>query len=393
MSTKPDGFRRNLYAEATPLHYFVQNTTVNSTAIISSGPGLEAGIIDLTNPGLRDWFTDVLKAQVWNANISGFMSDFGEYTPITSDTVLDHMVSDAFFFHNQYPFLWAQFQREVVEQFGLQDEALLFHRSAAMSSNRYMNLFWAGDQNVDWGLNDGIKSVVPILAHMGLSGYAHSHSDVGGYTDVLTYAGFNVTRSAELLGRWGELAAVSSSVFRSHEGNWFGCGKQTKYNAYISIGNIPSVNAQFYSNSSTYEYYAYNARMFVSLAQYRRKILETESTTKGWPLLRPAVMYHVDDMRARQITYESFYLGPSLYVAPVLDPDTTEVDIYLPGPGSGRKYNHVWTGVSYDGGQEISISAPCGKPAVFVVEGEERPELQPFLDFVKRENGTQLSID
>jgi alpha-glucosidase (family GH31 glycosyl hydrolase) len=220
VSTKPDGFRRNLYAEATPLHYFVQNTTTNSTAIISSGPGLEAGIIDLTNPGLRSWFTEVLRTQVWDANISGFMTDFGEYTPVTNDTKLYHMVWDAFFFHNQYPFLWAQFHREVVEELGLEDEALLFYRSAAMNSNRYMTLFWAGDQDVDWGVNDGLKSVVTILGHMGLSGYAHSHSDIGGYTDVLTYAGFNVTRSAELLGRWGELAAVSSSVFRSHEGRF-----------------------------------------------------------------------------------------------------------------------------------------------------------------------------
>lgn len=218
VSTKPDGFRRNLYAEADALKYFVQNTTTDSTALISSGPGLEAGIIDLTNPSLRSWFKDVLRTQVWNANISGFMSDFGEYTPVTSDTALYCMVSDAFFFHNQYPSLWAQFQNEVVKDFGLQAEALIFHRSAAMGSNRYMNLFWAGDQTVDWGLNDGIKSVVPIMVHMGLSGYAHQHSDVGGYTDILTYVSFNVSRTAELLGRWGELAAVSSSVFRSHEG-------------------------------------------------------------------------------------------------------------------------------------------------------------------------------
>ena len=173
VSTKPDGFRRDLYAEAAANKYFVQNTTTNSTAIISSGPGLDAGIIDLTNPGLRSWFTDVLKTQVWNANISGFMSDFGEYTPVTSDTKIYHTVSDAFYFHNQYPFLWAQFQREVANSLGLQDEALIFHRSAAMGANKYMNLFWAGDQNLDWGVNDGIKSVVTIMGHMGLSGYAH----------------------------------------------------------------------------------------------------------------------------------------------------------------------------------------------------------------------------
>ena len=373
VSTKPDGFRRDLYAEASALKYFVQNSTTDSTAIISSGPGLEAGIIDLTNPGLRSWFTEVLRSQVWNANISGFMSDFGEYTPITSDTRLAQMVSDAFYFHNQYPFLWAQFQREVVEELSLQDEALLFHRSAAMGANRYMNLFWVGDQDVDWGVNDGIKSVVTIMAHMGLSGYAHQHSDVGGYTTILTYEDFNVTRSAELLGRWGELAAISSAVFRSHE------------------GNIPQVNQQFYTNTRNYDYYAYNARMFVSLAPYRRKILEAEAAKKGWPLLRPPVMYHTNDPKARQISYQSFYLGPSLYVAPVLDPQTFEIDVYLPGSADKCSYFHVWTGQRYAGGQDIKVSTPYGKPAVFLIEGKEMPELNSFLEFVKRENGTKIT--
>ena len=373
VSTKSTGFRRNLYDEADVLHYFVQNTMTNSTAVISSGPGLEAGIIDLTNPELIEWFTEVMKAQVWNANISGYMSDFGEYTPVTSDTALANMVSDAFFFHNQYPTLWAQFQRQLIEEIGQKNEAVVFHRSASMGSNRYMNLFWAGDQNVNWGENDGIKSVMPIMAHMGLSGYSQQHSDIGGYTTVLTYEDYNVTRSAELLGRWGELAAVSSAVFRSHE------------------GNIPQVNAQFYSNVSTYGYYAHNARMFASFGRYRRKILATECETKGWPLLRPAVMYHADDMRARAIKYESFYLGPSLYVAPVLDPGVFELQVYL--PGEGWEYRHVWSNATYQGGQDVRVAAPYGQPAVFVVVGKEMLELESFLTFVRQENGTEIVVD
>lgn len=158
------------------------------------------------------------------------------------------------------------------------------------------------------------------------------------------------------------------------------------------IGNIPQVNAQFYSNSSTFEYYAYNARMFVSLAPYRRYILENESAAKGWPLLRPPVMYHIQDMRARHITYESFYLGPSLYVAPVLDAHVTEVEVYFPG-SDNCKYTHVWTGVQYSGGQEATVTAPYGKPPVFIVKGKEMPELETFLDFVRRENGTKVTID
>ncbi|KAI7488266.1 hypothetical protein KC351_g2120 [Hortaea werneckii] len=372
VSTKEDGYRRNLYNEATELGYFVQNTTTDSPAVISSGPGLEAGIIDITNPDLREWFKDVLRTQVWNANISGYMSDFGEYTPVTSDTSLQNMVSDAFFFHNKYPLLWAEFLRSVIEEFGLEDEALIFHRSANTGANRYMNLFWVGDQNLNWGVNDGIKSVVTIMGHMGFSGYAQQHSDAGGYTDTLTYQGFNVTRSAELLGRWGELAAVSSPVFRSHE------------------GNIPEVNAQFYSNASTYGYYAYNARMFVSLAAYRRSVLDNECRTKGWPLLRPPVMYHTADARAREISYQSYYLGPDLYVAPVLDPETFEVSVYLPGSGT---FMHVWSGEVYDGGQDVTVQAPYGQPAVFVVDGAETPELEPFLEFVRQENETEITVE
>lgn len=374
VSTKSTGYRRSLYNEASAAQYFVQNTTINDTAVVSSGPGIEAGIIDLTNPGLRSWFEDVLRDQVWNANISGFMSDFGEYTPVTADTKLYEMVSDAFFYHNAYPSQWAEFQRGVVEDLNLENEALLFHRSAAMSSNRNMNLFWVGDQNVDWAVNDGLKSVVTIMNHMGLSGYAQQHSDVGGYTTILTYEDYNITRSPELLGRWGELAAVSSSVFRSHE------------------GNVPQVNTQFYSNSTTYQYYAYNARMFVSLAKYRRHVLETESEPKGWPLLRPLVLYHTDDIRARNISYQSFYLGEHLYVAPVLDPQTFEVDVYFPADSS-RTYESVWTGAVYHGGEEATVPAPYGKPPVFLVNGVRTPELEPFLEFVKKENGTQLSVE
>lgn len=63
-----------------------------------------------------------------------------------------------------------------------------------------------------------------------------------------------VNRSSELLGRWGELSAVSSAAFRTHE------------------GNVPQVNAQFYTNSTTHSWFSYNARMFASLANYRRHL-------------------------------------------------------------------------------------------------------------------------
>lgn len=371
VSTKPDGYRRDLFLEATKGGYMIQNSTINSTSIVSSGPGIDAGILDLTNPAARSWFRNVLVEQVFSSNVSGYMGDFGEYTPIYADTRFANQSVDPFFYHNQYPRDWAKLHhslREVVPTFS---DTIIFHRSSALAANRYMNLYWAGDQDTNWGVNDGIKSAVTVMGHMGLSGYAHGHVEIGGYTTTWDSNGI-VNRTAELLGRWGELSAVSSAVFRSHE------------------GNVPQINAQFYTNSSTYAYYAYNARMFRSLAAYRRRILDTESKNLGWPLVRMPVVYHPEDVRAKAISYESYFLGSDLYVAPVLDPGRKSVEVYF--PGQNQSYTHVWSGRRYQGGQTARIAAPYGKPAVFVVGQPKHNDLKAFLDFVHKENVTTIQV-
>ncbi|KAL4798540.1 glycosyl hydrolases family 31-domain-containing protein [Aspergillus venezuelensis] len=370
VSTKSDGYQRNLYAEATKGEYMIKNATTNGTSVISSGPGLDAGILDLTNPAARSWFRDVLRDQVWNANISGFMTDFGEYNPVSSDTQFADKEIDPFFYHNAYPREWAALHRWIGKSVPQFNDSILWHRSSSMSANRYQNLYWAGDQAINWGVNDGIKSSVTVMAHMGLSGYAHGHTEIGGYTTTWDSHGV-VNRSAELLGRWGELAAVSSSVFRTHE------------------GNVPQLNAQPYTNTSTYAYFAYNARMFASLGRYRRAILETESKNLGWPLLRMPVIYHPNDNRAKAISYQSFYLGSDLYVAPVLDAGHLNVDVYFPGH---KTYTHVWSGKKYTGGQTAQVPAPYGKPAVFIVGSPVNHDLDDFLEFVRAENGTVIRL-
>lgn len=371
VSTKPDGYRTNLYLEATEGGYMIQNSTTNGTSVISSGPGIEAGILDLTNSAARSWFRNVMINQVWNANISGFMCDFGEYTPVYPDTRFANKDIDPFFYHNSYPREWASLHHWIGQSVPGFKDAILFHRSSSMAANRYQNVYWAGDQNTNWGLNDGIKSSVTVMGHMGLSGYAHGHTEIGGYSTTWDSNGVT-NRSAELLGRWGELSAVSSSVFRSHE------------------GNVPQVNAQFYTNTSTYGYFSYNARMFSSLARYRRRILDTECKNLGWPLLRMPVIYHPNDPKAKAISYQSFYLGPDLYVAPVLESMSTSVKVYF--PGNNETYTHVWSGKKYQGGQTSLVSAPYGKPAVFVVGTPKNNELDDFLQFVHRENSTVIRI-
>lgn len=168
---------------------------------ITSGVGIDAGILDLSNQSTINWFKDLVKQQYYSVPISGMMQDFGEYLAVDDSVTLSHGTVSPRQFHNAYPTVWATLLREVVEELGLANETVGFHRSAGTFSAKHTNLFWVGDQNIDESREDGLRAAVSSALHVGASGFAHTHSDVGGYTNILSSIG-NFTRSAALLGRW-----------------------------------------------------------------------------------------------------------------------------------------------------------------------------------------------
>jgi alpha-glucosidase len=66
-------------------------------------------------------------------------------------------------------------------------------------------------------------------------------------------------------------------------------------------------------------------------------------------------------------------IGADFMVAPVLDPETTKVDVYLP-KGS---WTHLFTGQihNHSQGKTINVAAPIGTPAVFY-KTESKPGQQ-----------------
>lgn len=67
-------------------------------------------------------------------------------------------------------------------------------------------------------------------------------------------------------------------------------------------------------------------------------------------------------------------LGDQFMIAPVLDPETDEVTIYLPA----GDWVHLWSGETYNGGQSVTVPAPMGEPGVFYVAGS--PIAAQFLE-------------
>lgn len=100
------------------------------------------------------------------------------------------------------------------------------------------------------------------------------------------------------------------------------------------------------------------------------------------------VIYHPNDPIAKSIGHESFYLGSDLYVALVLDPGRTSINVYF--PGRDQVYTHVWSGKRYCGGETACVFAPYGKPAVFVVGTPKSNDLEHFMELVRQGNSTVI---
>ncbi|KAL4146219.1 hypothetical protein PRNP1_012089 [Phytophthora ramorum] len=386
VTTKSTGYNTSFYDIAKSEGRFVTNTSAGNDSVwtITSGVGIDAGILDLSTQSTIDWFKDLVKQQYYSVPISGMMQDFGEYLAVDDSVSLSHDTISPREFHNAYPTVWATLLREVVEELGLASETIGFHRSAGTFSATHTNLFWVGDQNIDETREDGLHAAVSSALHVGASGFAHTHSDVGGYTNILSSIG-NFTRSAALLGRWGELSAFSDAVFRTHE------------------GNIPQVNAQAYTNTTTLAYHAYNTRLFRSLKKYRLA-LQAEYQEFGWPVLRHPIVYSPNDTIARTVIDESFWVGEALYVAPVYEVRATSLEVYLPPieldsngtriNGTSITYKHLWSGKEFETGQTVTVDSPWGQPGVFVrwpATAEEEAQLQELWNFVESEKTTVLT--
>ena len=168
----------------------------------------------------------------------------------------------------------------------------------------------------------------------GLSGYALTHADLGGYTGAeLTVPGLGLplirlVRSRELLLRWQEMGAFAGAVYRSHE------------------GLLPAAFHQPWTDAATLAHLSRFARLFVALQPYRRSLM-AEAHSRGWPLARHPVLHYPRDRtlladaeadgggegdeggegggRIRQ-----FMLGSDLLVLPVLAPGVATVRGYFP---------------------------------------------------------------
>lgn len=338
---KDDKFTNPMLAEARAKRYLVKNQ-LNEDYLIQTA-GFPAYLIDITNPHAVKWIKDIIKKNMIDQGLSGWMADFGEWLPY--DAVL-YDKRDAKLYHNVYPVDWARINREVISEAGKHGQIIFFTRSGYSYSNKYSTAFWLGDQMVTFGTDDGLPSAILGLTSSGVSGIAVNHSDIGGYTGIKPLPAWisPYDRVQELTERWSEANAFTA-IFRTHE------------------GNIPGRFHQVYSNNESVKKFALMGKVHYALKDYIA-YLSNEAFKKGYPIVRHLYLNYPSDKNTFNIKYQ-YMLGEDLLVLPVIEKGEVKVTGYFPA----GKWKNIFTGETMEGGKYHTVQAPTGKPAAFVKSG------------------------
>lgn len=236
---------------------------------------------------------------------------------------------------NLYGFQMSRATREGLAALRPNERAFVLTRSAYAGVQRYAAV-WLGD-NMSWF--EHLKSSVPMLINMGLSGVPFCGVDIGG---------FGGDCYAELLLRWYAVG-IFYPFFRNH------CALGWRAQEPWAFGSEVEAHCRKFIETR-YRLLPYIQSLF------------WEHARTGAPLIRPLSWHHPDDKAAVAID-DQFLFGSDLLVAPVLERTRVERSVYFP-----RGLWHPWGGGRpFQGGCTHIVRLGLGDVPAFVRDGAILP--------------------
>ncbi|TVQ98005.1 MAG: hypothetical protein EA398_13790, partial [Deltaproteobacteria bacterium] len=326
--------------------------------ITADPAGRNAGLIDLFNPDAVAFVQGYLRTAAQDVGLHGWMADFAEWYPHTA-RVPDGV--SPFARRNQYPVLWQQTHREVLDDVHGPGGHVFFARSGWASTGwrtgSVLPAMWGGDQNTDWQYDDGYPTVLPIAAHVGLSGVPVFGADIAGYASFI-----NDPSDKELWFRWATLGAMGP-LMRTHH------------------GSSKCDNWRFDRDEDTLLHFGRWLRIHSLLLPLFRRAID-EARTHGLPIVRHPVLVHPEHPQLHEGDQYAVFLGDDLLVAPVLEQGATTREVLLPGRGWWPLFadEPITDGAHDDGLVRHTAVAPPTEIPVFVRPGTALPLLGREVD-------------
>ena len=330
---------------------FVQTAahTEFQTHVVSAGLQTVA-TIDFTNPAAQVWYQS-LQQRALDLGYDGWMLDFGEY--IARDAVLfDGTPGEAA--HNLFPVL---VQTTAFEHLARVrgDDFMFFVRSGYTGTQAHTPIVWSGDPSASFDPARGLPAQVRAAISAGLSGIPFWGSDISGYTCLN-----DPPADKDVYLRWAAFGAFSSDM---HDEN--ACAQRP--------AGAPS-KWTLWSDAETTRVYGDYARLHTRLIPYLYAAAQ-EAHLTGMPVVRHPMLAH-PTLPAAWGADASYYFGPSLYVAPVIERAATTRTFWLP-PGQWVDW---WTGEALAGGTTLTRPAPFDRMPVLLRAGGVVPLLDASVE-------------
>jgi alpha-glucosidase len=301
-------------------HHFVRRSD-GSLYVAPVWPGPSV-FPDFTRAATRDWWGGLYKDFI-NDGFAGFWNDMNEpavFETPTKTMPLDniHRVDTDDFapreathaeIHNVYGMQNTRGTFEGMERLRPNIRPFVMTRASYAGGQRYA-VTWTGDNSSTW---DHLRLCVEQLTNLGLSGFAYSGCDVGGFIGGA---------SPDLLTRWYEIAAFTP-VFRNHA-------------AHDAPHAEPWVDGP--------EHLAIRRRFVEQryrLLPYLYAVAEQNSRT-GDPVMRPVFYDYPDALKVDCDQSLAFTVGRDMLVAAPPRPESPQsFNICLPAGG----WFDYWTGL------------------------------------------------
>ncbi|HLV37809.1 MAG TPA: TIM-barrel domain-containing protein, partial [Spirillospora sp.] len=318
---------------------------------------------DFTKQDVRDWWVEQCQPLL-AMGVDGVWNDMCEpatFLPERAGTLPDYVLHDGdgqggthLTYHNVYGMQMARASLQALQTHKPDSRPVNMLRAGYAGTQRYASS-WTGDNTSNW---DHIRLSISMTLNMGLSGAPMTGPDVGGFYE---------NADGELFTRWLQ-ATCLLPYFRGHT-------------ALGTAPHEPWVFGQPYEviNRLTIE-------LRYRLLPYLYSVV-AQAAEYGWPVVRPMFTVEPHNPAIRGID-DSYLLGDSLLVAPVLERGAVQRSVYLP---AGMDWYDYWTNECFEGGQTIDVTAPLERLPLFVRSGAVIPHW-PDMQYVGQKEIDKLTL-
>jgi alpha-glucosidase (family GH31 glycosyl hydrolase) len=327
------------------------------------------GLADLFASGPRSWVRQNL-IDALALGVDGWMADFGEWYPADKTAVLPSDGSDPESAHHRYPVAWAEVNQEAADQSGRSD-VVIFHRSGYTGAQSKARVLWLGDQNMNFGADDGLPTIIPMQLGLGVSGFPIAVSDIAGYTTQISGPS-----TKDLFFRWTSLGALGP-VMRTHH------------------GRAARLTWRWSTDAETTRHFKRWADLHTALFPLWKGLAEDAAKT-GAPILRPIAFLEPGNAALHNVTDE-YLIGDALMVAPVVTASTATRAVIFPKGSWFRYYPSTSSAGTSLADPPIAAAratfpCPLTEALIFARAGAIVPRLPPGVESLRAAPGL-LTLD